>query len=223
MQEHPFISRVSHAIAIAGKCAGVFALVLLAFLFVTLLMVRGDGTAPAVTHFSVAVLAYTVEFLGVPSEGALFSVVVFWSLASFAVGFVFSLVLSRTESISTDQAAWPWSLGILVIVLGAASFLIGIHEPRVVPVDERALAVEFVANNAEVMRAAGGNGDVDLVGYSQTQGEPATYELAVYGAKTLYAFVEVLQSAPAPKFRLLCTTPLAYGQRDPSKHPCEQR
>jgi hypothetical protein len=167
MQEHPFISRVSHAVIIAGKCAGVFALVLLAFLYATFLMVRGDGTAPAVTHFSAAVLAYTIEFLSLRPEGAFFLVVVFWALVIFAVGFVFSLVFSGNESVPTDQGAWRWSLGIVVIVMGGAALLIGAYESREVPFQDRALAVEFVRNNAVVMQAVGGYGDVDFIGYTK--------------------------------------------------------
>jgi hypothetical protein len=85
------------------------------------------------------------------------------------------------------------------------------------------LALEFVSHNAEVMQAAGGEAEVDLIGYSQSKGEPAMYEIAVYGTKKLYAFVEASSGAPTPKFRLLCTTPLGYGERDPAKGPCEQK
>jgi hypothetical protein len=84
------------------------------------------------------------------------------------------------------------------------------------------LAVEFARHNAEVMRAAGGKADVSLLAYTQAQNEPATYEIAVYGTKTLYAIVAVTGSSAVPKFRLVCTTLLSIRERDLSKHPCEQ-
>ena len=221
MHDHPFISRISHAITVAGKWAAVFGVALFVFFFATILMVRGDGTAPAVTHLSNAVIEFTGDLLGVSPEKAVISAAVIWSLVVFAVGGVMSLLFAAPASIRTDQAAWPWSLGIVVIVMGAVMFLIRTHAPRDTVVDERALAVEFVSHNADVMRAVGGEGEASLLGYSQAQGEPATYEIAVYGTNTLYAIVEVSGNSPTPKFRLVCTTPLSPGQRDPSKHPCE--
>jgi hypothetical protein len=149
--------------------------------------------------------------------------VVCWALVVFAVCFLIDWMFSSPQATSADPAAWSWAIGILVIFIGAVTFLIRAHQPRATVVDERALAVEFVRNNAEVMQAAGGNGEVSLLGYSQTQNEPAMYEVAVYGAQTLHVFVEASQSAAEPEFRLLCTTPLAYGDRDASKHPCEQK
>jgi hypothetical protein len=217
-REHLFVSRLSHAITVAGKCAAVFAAASFAFFFAPLLMVRGDGTAPVATHLATAIIDFTGGLIGVSSEEALLPVVVFWSLVVFAAGLLIALPFATPA----DQAAWPWALGVVVVVMGAASFLIRSHERRDAVVDERALVVEFVRHDAEVMRAVGGSGEADLVGYTQAQNEPATYEVAVYGTKTLYAIVEVAQSSPSPAFRLLCTTPLSWGQRDAAKRPCEQ-
>lgn len=217
------ISRLSHSISVAGKFALAGAAVLFMFLFATILMVGGDGTAPAVTHISVAAMEFTAELVGVPAERAMLATVIVWSLVVFAVGWLFALVFRGDESIPTGEATLPWSLGIVVIVSGAVLFLVRNHQNREEPVDERALAVEFVRSNGEVMQAAGGSGEVDLLGFSQSKNEPATYEVAVYGARTVYAFVEATESLPAPKFKLLCMTPLSYIQRDPSKPPCEQK
>lgn len=223
MPEHPFISRVNHSISLSGKIALAFAVALFVLLFGAMFMVGGDGTAPAVTHVSMGVMDFTAELVGVPLEQAMIATVAFWSLVVFVAGFVLALMFSGGRSISTDQSAWLWSLGIVAVALGAASFLIRNHQAKETVVDERALVLEFVGHNAEVMQAASGKAEVDLLGYSQSKNEPAIYEVAVYGPKTLYAFVKALPGSPAPTFTLLCTTPLGYSERDPAKDPCEQK
>lgn len=98
---HRTSQNVSKALAIAGKWASIFAVIFFLFLFSTILMVGGDGTAPSVTHLSVAIISFTVRLLGIGTSGAVFPVVLFWTLAVFVVVFLLAMILRRRDSESS--------------------------------------------------------------------------------------------------------------------------
>lgn len=223
MHAHPLTSRVSHSVAFGGKCAIFFAPIFFVFLVATTFMVGGDGTAPSVAHLSAAILSFTVKLLGVSFEGAIAPVVLFWSLVVFAVTFLYALFFYAAQVTPDDQKGRYWTFGVIVVVIGAVVLLVRNHLNEDASVREKALALEFVRNNQEILQAVGGNGRVDLVSYTKAQNGPSTYDIGVYGTRTFYAIVEVSASSQVPTFKLLCTTSLYIGQRDPFKHPCQQK
>lgn len=226
MHAHPLISRVSHSVAFGGKCAFIFAPIFFVFLFATILMVGGDGSAPQVTHLSAAILGFSVKLLGVSFEGSIVPVVLFWSLAVFVVAFLYALLSYKASALPAQHLAGRrgsyWTFGIIAVVVAVVVLLIRNNQNEAASIREKALALEFVRNNTEIMREVGGGGRVDLVAYTKASNKPAIYDIGVHGTKTLYAIVEASRGSPMPTFKLVCTTPLYVGQRDPFKSPCQQ-
>lgn len=83
---------VSHAFSVAALSASVFGLCLFFLLFVALMSMKPDGSAPGITHFAASLIQFTVNMLGIASDGSAFIVTFFWSAAVFMGVFVFLLV-----------------------------------------------------------------------------------------------------------------------------------
>lgn len=215
------LSRLAHAIGFAGKCAALFAPPFLVFLFAAILMV-GDGTAPAVTHLAAYIIGLPVKLLGLSFEGAIGPAVVFWSMGVFVLGFLYAWTSSANRPVPEVRDAWRRPVVVACCLIGAVVLLIQNHRGEKAAVAEKAMALDFVRNNSEIMRMVGGQGRVDLVSYTRSQGKPNVYDIGVYGSSTLYAIVEPAGGTPAA-FRLLCVTPLYMGQRAPFRHPCDQK
>ena len=186
-------------------------------------MVRGDGTAPGVTYLSANIIGLPVKLLGLPFEGAIAPAVLFWSLLVFGIAFLYALVSSARQAAPDIGKPLYWPIVVVVFVIGAVVVLIQGHRSETASVNEKALALEFVRTNSEVLQMVGGEAKIDLVSYTKSQGKPIVYDISVRGNRTLYAIVEVSGATTAPTFKLLCVTPLYMGQRDPFKHPCEQK
>ena len=199
-----------------------FAPVFFVFLFATILMV-GDGTAPAVTHLSANLIGFTVKLLGLSFEGAIVPAVLFWSLVVFGVGFLYAFVTTTNRPIPQSRKAGYWPIVVLAVVVMAVILLVQNHQSEAASVREKALALEFVRNNSEVMQMVGGQGRVNLATTRKSRGKPTIYDIGVYGTNRLYAIVEATSGNPVPVFRLVCVTPISMGGRDPFKHPCEQK
>lgn len=223
MHSHPLLQRLRYSISFGGKCAFIFAPALFVFLFATILMVGGDGRAPGVTHLSANIIGLPVKLLGLPFEGAIAPAVLFWSLLVFGVAFLYALVTSTGQAAPDMGKPWYWPIVVVVFVIGAVVVLIQGHRSETSSVNEKALALEFVRTNSEVLQMVGGEAKIDLVSYTKSQGKPIVYDIGVRGNRTLYAIVEASGATMAPTFKLLCVTPLYMGQRDPFKHPCEQK
>ena len=218
--------RTFKAFATAGKCAIIFAPIFFLFLFATILMVGGDGTAPGVTHLSAAILGNTVKLLGIASEGSIFPVVLFWSLVVYVFAFLYATIFPRVATDDDHKAESQKNIKFAVLSIAAfvtASLsLIAGHQNKINTEDEKRLALAFVEQNQSVMQEVGGNGKVDLVSYTTARDGSVTYDIGVYGTKTIYAIVETSKNSGTSNFTLACTTPLYMGQRDPFKHPCKQ-
>ena len=186
-------------------------------------MVRGDGTAPGVTYLSANIIGLPVKLLGLSSEGAIAPAVLFWSLLVFGLAFLYAFVSSAAQPTSDIGTPWYWPIVVVAFAIGAAIVLVQGHRSETASVNEKALALEFVRTNLKVLQMVGGEAQVNLVSYTKSQGKSIVYDIGVYGRRTLYAIVEVSGATPAPTFKLLCVTPLYMGQRDPFKHPCEQK
>jgi hypothetical protein len=89
---------------------------------------------------------------------------------------------------------------------------------------EKALVEQFTRSNTTVREAAGEPITVSINSYTfhKSGPLPVQYDVSVSGLRTVYAIVEVDRTSKPPAFRLLCTTPLYMGQRDPLKSPCAQ-
>jgi hypothetical protein len=186
-------------------------------------MVGGDGRAPGVTHLSANIIGLPVKLLGLPFEGAIAPAVLFWSLLVFGVAFIYALAFSPRQPTPDIGKPWYWPIVVVALVFGAVVVLIQGRRNEAASVNEKALALEFVRTNLEVLQMVGGEAQVSLVSYRKSQGKPIIYDISVRGQRTLYAIVEPLGVTTTPTFKLLCVTPLYMGQRDPFKHPCEQK
>lgn len=186
-------------------------------------MVGGDGTAPGVTHLSANIIGLPVKLLGLPFEGAIAPAVLFWSLLVFGVAFIYALAFSTRQPTPDVGKPWYWPIVVIAFVIGAVVVLIQGRRSETASVNEKALALEFVRTNSEVLQMVGGEAQVSLVSYTKSQGKPIIYDISVRGQRTLYAIVEAPGVTTTPTFKLLCVTPLYMGQRDPFKHPCEQK
>jgi hypothetical protein len=229
MHAHPLISRVSHSVAFGGKCAFIFAPIFFVFLFATILMV-GDGTAPSVTHLSAAILGFTVKLLGVSFEGAIVPAILFWSLVVFVVAFLYALISYRSQATPEDKKGWYWTSGVIVVVVGSVLLLVRNHRDEDASVREKALALEFVRNNTEIMRKVGNNLEVYPASYTTaSDGQRVRYVFSVsakslsvadQNASTVYAVVGISRSTGFPAFSLECVT--FPGQRISFNDPCRQ-
>jgi hypothetical protein len=216
--------RTLKAFATAAKCAVIFAPIFFLFLFSTILMVGGDGTAPGVTHLSAAILGDTAKLLGIASEGAVFFVVLFWSLVVYVLAFLYATMFPRilTDNDQKTQSQKSIKVAVLSIaafVAGSLS-LIAANQNKINAEDEKRRALDFVKQNETVMQEVGGNGKVGLVSYTTARNGSVTYDIGVYGTKTIYAIVVASRNSGTSSFTLACTTPLYMGQRDPFK-PCK--
>jgi amino acid transporter len=221
-----FTPRVCNALAAAGTCALVFAPVFFVALSGIMLMVRGDGSAPAIARVAAAIVSFTVALLGVAFEGAIVPVVLFWSLVVFVTVFLGRLLVrgraghEQRDRVGRDKAVA--FVAVIIFLVGTVLLMRSILDGRT-SVDERKLVVEFVKRNAEVLQQAGENARVHIATHSVSRGhDPVTYEIAVIGKKRIYAVVEASRDSRRPTFTLLCLTPVSIGQRDPTKPRCEQ-
>lgn len=89
---------------------------------------------------------------------------------------------------------------------------------------EWSLVLDFVKNHKDVIREAGGVGEVSpAISRIQSQATlPDRYEVSVSGNKTIYAIVDVSRSAGDAKFTLACISHLSHGHREAFKDPCKQ-
>lgn len=218
------LSRTLKAFATAGKCAVIFAPIFFLFLFSSILMVGGDGTAPAVTHLSAAIVGKTAKLLGIASEGAVFFVVLFWSLLVYVFAFLYAIMFPGIPSDNDQKTEIQKSiklavLSIVAFVAGSLSLIAG-NQNKSNAEDEKKRALDFVKQNETVMQEVGGNGKLSLVSYTTARNGAVTYDIGVYGTKTIYAIVVASRNSGTSNFTLACTTPLHVGQRDPVK-PCK--
>ena len=217
--------RTLKAFATASKCAVIFALIFFLFLFSTILMVRGDGTAPVVTHLSAAILGNTAKLLGIASEGAVFFVVLFWSLVVYMFAFLYATmfpgILTDNDQKTENQKSIKVAVLSIVAFFAGSLILIAGNQNKMNAEDEKSLALDFVKQNKTVMQEVGGNGKVDLVSYTTARNGSVTYDIGVHGTKTIYAIVVASKNSGTSRFTLACTTPLYIGQRDRFK-PCKQ-
>jgi hypothetical protein len=186
-------------------------------------MVGGDGKAPGVTHLSANIIGLPVKLLGLPFEGAIAPAVLFWSLLVFGVAFISALASSPKQSTPETEEPRYWPIVVVAFVIGAVGVLIQEHRSEAASVSAKAMALEFVRTNTEILQMVGGEAQVSLVSYRKSQGKPIIYDISVSGQRTLYAIVEGPRGTTKPTVKLLCVTPLYMGQRDPFKHPCEQK
>ncbi|MEW6414565.1 MAG: hypothetical protein AB1482_04850 [Pseudomonadota bacterium] len=87
--------KILKTISIAIFFGGVVAAIFFVFALASIFMVRGDGTAPAITHFAVQLIEIPVKLLGLPINGAALYASVFWGGISGAVAFAYLIVKGR--------------------------------------------------------------------------------------------------------------------------------
>jgi hypothetical protein len=83
-------------------------------------------------------------------------------------------------------------------------------------------ATEFVKNNDQVARAAGGIKDVYPDSILANRDGTVRFLFSVYGEKHITAVVKVSRSPTPTEFALQCVSHLSSGKRDSSKDVCEQ-
>lgn len=89
---------------------------------------------------------------------------------------------------------------------------------------EWSLVTDFVKNNKDVIREAGGIKATypESSTTKQTEVMPSRYIVSVNGSKNIFAVVDVSRSSGDAKFTLACVSHLSMGQRDSSKDVCKQ-
>jgi hypothetical protein len=170
---------------------------------------------------------YTVILLGIPFEGALVPVAIFWSLVVYVVIVVHGTTSQQGgEAAATTLRADEALLGSLAMLAFCAGvvYLISERLAEIGAQNRQALVLDFVKHNETVMREVDGNGKVNLVAHGgERDGSLMHYEISVTGTmKTIYAIVDVSTKGGKSQFTLRCTTPLYMGQRDPF-NPCAQQ
>ncbi len=195
--------------------------VIFGFLFFLLLVVTIFGRVP----LSVAIVDFTVKRLGIPFEGAVFTVVLFWSLIVYVGVFIYRAFIRVAEE-STVKSRVPQDVrsGAFAILAFCVAivYLILEHGNETNAQSIKMLVLDFVKNNEAVMREVGASEQASLVSWQTGRDGSGTYDVEVRGTKTIYAIVEASRKSSTAQFTLVCTTPLYIGQRDPFKHPCKQ-
>ncbi|MEW6164313.1 MAG: hypothetical protein AB1642_04545 [Pseudomonadota bacterium] len=51
-------------------------------------MVMGDGTAPLLSHWVIAILDFSVKLFGISQQGGLFTAAILWASITFVVVFL---------------------------------------------------------------------------------------------------------------------------------------
>lgn len=229
----PILFRTLRALATAGKWTVIFALIFFIFLFATILMV-GDGSAPSITNLSSAIVEQTIKFLGIASEGSVFSVVLFWSFVVYVFAFLYALILSSVpadENQKTkNQKTIKYAVFSIVALVAASLILMAEHQNHTNMEDEKMLALDFVTHSDQVINLAGGPVEANISQLADGRGNKGRYEfsVALYGkeksdANLITLFVDVSRSSGKPTFTIACH--LTQDQdvyRDAYKDPCKQ-
>jgi|SoiMethySBSTD1v2_1073268.scaffolds.fasta_scaffold182295_2 hypothetical protein len=89
---------------------------------------------------------------------------------------------------------------------------------------ERGLVVDFVRNQADVMRAVGAGFGADVGSYTleHIQLLPSRYEVTVKGEGVAFAIVDVSRNAGKAEFTLACVTRKSLWEREVFTDPCKQ-
>jgi hypothetical protein len=222
------VTSASSALVTAGICALVFGASFILILVATLILVGGDGTAPWITHMSVAVIEFTVKLLGFPRQGNLSVVAAFWASIVFLLVFVILLPLKLAAGSAGQNVVdrrQGYSALVFVLAFVAVPFLIygSLNKEKGV-IEEEQLALDYVTHNSQVMEMAGGPVKAFRslsVTYSYDRNR-ARYEFSIVGPKKFYAVVDVNRESGKPEFRLACVTTLSMGNREAGKDPCTQ-
>lgn len=215
------IARIQHSIWFGGKCALFFAPTFLVFLFATILMAQGNGTAPGIAHFSERLIRLPINMLGLSSNGAIAPAVLFWSLWVFGGAFLFALFFRGDQAGSDVDASWSKSIIVVVAIAGAVIVLIQGHRYERAVKKERADVLEFVRTNAEVRRAVGGEARVNIASSTQRKDGPNVYEVHVwYGESAILAVVETPARDHSVALEIACLKSIPGHHSNPFDRAC---
>jgi len=116
------------------------------------------------------------------------------------------------------------SLACLGLVASGVWYALNRQKNEQILQHEQGLVLRFVQESAVIRNAAGEPLQVSSSSYTigNSGPLPVNYDVQVKGTRTIYAIVGIDRTTRPTTFRLLCTTPLYSGQRDPSKGACEQ-
>ena len=204
--------RALRASSVAGMYALIFGIIFYVLLYASIL-----GLVPLAGH----VALFTAALLGIPYGGALFSVVIFWSLVVYTIGFALRIRNEGTAKTSPSEHVLLGSLAMLAFC-AAVVHLIVERRAEINAANTKKLVLEFVQQNEFVVREVGGNAKVTPVSTSAGRNGLVQYEVSVAGTPPIYAIVNASTDPSTPRLTLLCTTSLPMGQRDPRKHACNQ-
>lgn len=149
---------------------------------------------------------------------------------------------SLVNVLSTLRRIWLWPIALFSICGGAATALsppiayslTQLAMPAIKIVGKIMLAdqvrnealeerlKQFVRTNQIIVTDIGPVKKSVLIGYTKYKsGAHDRYEVAVSGERQTFAIIEDNRQGKE-EFRLLCTTTISSGDRDPYKDPCEQ-
>ncbi len=213
------------AFSIAGKFAIIFGAVFFFYLFSTILMVGGDGTAPGLTHLTLAIMKLSVKVLHTPDKSGVISATLLFSSIIFVITFS-GVLLYRIANPAENDRNYGYGgyvfLGALVLGM---LILHNITTKTNDQANEQDVVLGVVKTDPEVIERVGVIDLVHVATWSESGGKIGRYEVFVRGKRDktfnqLYAVVEVSRSPGKTNYVVRCTNS-EIGYFRPDENPCK--
>lgn len=213
------------AFSIAGKFAVIFGAVFFFYLFSTILMVGGDGTAPGITHLTLAIMQLSVKVLHTPDKSGVISAVLLFSSIFFVITFS-GVLLYRIANPAANDRNYGYGGHVFLgaLVLG----MLILHNMTTKTNDqakEQEVVLGVVKTNPGVIERVGVIDSIHVATWSESGGKIGRYEVFVRGKRDktfnqLYAVVEVSRSPGKTDYVVRCTNS-EIGYFRPDENPCK--
>lgn len=213
------------AFSIAGKLAVIFGVVFFFYLVSTILLVGGDGTAPRITHLTLAIMQFSVKVLHTPDISGVISAVLLFSSIVFVIAFSGTLLYRIANPAANDRNYGYGGHVFLCALLLGMLILHNIATKTNDQAKEQEVVLGVVKTNPGVIQRVGVIDSIHIATWSESGGKIGRYEVFVRGKRDqtfnqLYAVVEVSRSPGNSDYVVRCTNS-EIGYFRPDENPCK--
>lgn len=213
------------AFSIAGKFAVIFGAVFFFYLVSTILMVGGDGTAPSITHLTLAIMQLSVKMLHTPDKSGVISAVLLFSSIFFVIAFSGVLLYLIAYPAANDRNYGYGGHVFLGALMLGMLILHNITTKTNDQAKEQEVVLGVVKTNPGVIERVGVIDSIHVATWSESGGKIGRYEVFVRGKRDmtfnqLYAVVEVSRSPGKADYVVRCTNS-EIGYFRPDENPCK--
>lgn len=213
------------AFSSAGKFSVIFGAVFFFYLISTILMVGGDGSAPGITHLTLAIMQLSVKVLHTPDNSGVVSAVLFFSSIFFVIAFSGVLIYRIANPVANDR---NYGYGGHVFLGAVMLGMLILHNMSTKTNDrakEQEVVLGVVKTNLGVIERVGVIDSIHVATWSESRGKIGRYQVYVRGKRgktfnELYAVVDVSRSSGKTDYVVRCTNS-EIGYFRPDENPCK--